>query len=155
MENSPEQQPNEQDKINSELDGRSQMVFMLSAALMAKPELAKMYPQISNGIDMLSNGIDTYLGDNEKMIVLVRKNGVTRAIELNPKIAFTISNEMKLEATENPVVNNYEKEEWKQKLLDSVPIQMIKEKYEKMGYAEDDKANPKTDFNPMALLTVK
>lgn len=119
-----------------ELQDRITQSAILNTVLAAAPQLVEFYPKIISGIDMLSDGIDNFLGE-DKMIVITRKKGITRAIILNTKVDFSLTNEMKIEAKENAVVNNYEKNEWKQKLLESSVLQTLKEKYERLQPTEE------------------
>lgn len=119
-----------------ELQDRITQSAILNTVLAAAPQLVEFYPKIVSGIDMLSDGIDNFLGD-DKMVVITRKNGKTRAIILNTKVEFTLTNEMKIEAKENAVKENYEKNEWKQKLLESSIFQTLKEKHERLQPTEE------------------
>lgn len=119
-----------------ELQDRITQSAILNTVLAAAPQLVEFYPKILSGLEMLSEGIDTFLGE-DKMIVITRKNGKTRAIVLNTKIAFSLTNEMKIEAKENAVTSNYEKEEWKKKLLESSVLQTLKEKHERLQPPEE------------------
>lgn len=125
------------------LEDKIQESFMINSALAFMPSLPEMYPKIVSGIDMLDGGIDSFLGDNEKMVVVTRRNGVTRAIILNTQMNFTLTNSMKLDAPNgNPVINNYEKNEWKKKLLDSMPMQTLKERHERLSAQEGISEKP-------------
>lgn len=115
-----------------DLQDRITQNAILNTVLTAAPQLVEMYPKIISGIEMLSDGIDNFLGD-DKMVVITRKNGKTRAVILNTKVEFNLSNQMKIEAKENAVLNNYEKNEWKEKLLESGVMQTIKEKHERLS----------------------
>lgn len=140
------------------LDDQVGLMFMIQAVLQSKPELIKMYPQLMGLVDMIESKSQEFLGNNEKMIVLTRVNGVTRAIILNTTIDFTFTNKMKLEAQGNqsPVLNNYELSEYKQKLLSSMPVQMLKERYEKM-HPESQMtvtSDQLTEMDPSQLLSI-
>lgn len=117
------------------LEDQLTMSLIIQGALAAMPDLPKMYPKIVGGIDMLEKGIDSFLEDG-KMVVVTKKNGVTMAIVLNTNVPFSLTNEMKMEAEKDPVIGKYEKSEYKEKLLSSMPMQVLKERYEKMGGAE-------------------
>lgn len=119
-----------------DLQDRITQSAILNTVLAAAPQLVEFYPKIISGIEMLSDGIDNFLGD-DKMVVITRKNGKTRAIVLNTRVEFTLTNEMKVEAKENAVTSNYEKNEWKQKLLESSVFQTLREKHERLNPSEE------------------
>lgn len=129
-----------------------QQSVMIQGILTAMPQLINFYPQLIGLVDMLDKTIEEKLGDNEKMIVLVRRNGVTRMIELNTNIPFTLSNDMKIDAKGevSPLLNNYEKDEYKAKLLNHSIVQTLKEKYEKR-----DTTQPQTDQNGIFSMLSK
>lgn len=118
------------------LQDRITQSAILNTVLTAAPQIVEFYPKILSGIEMLSDGIDNFLGE-DKMIVITRKNGKTRAIVLNTKVEFSLTNSMKIEAKENAVINNYEKNEWKEKLLNSDIFQTLKEKNERLMPREE------------------
>lgn len=137
---------------NNSFESQLQQSLMINGALAAMPQLINLYPQIQGLPDMIQKGIEDYLGDNEKMIVLTRKNGVTRAIVLDAKVPFTLTNEMKLEAQTTPVKANYELQEYKQKLLDSVIFQTLKEKYEKQNPQDQQSDQPNSIMNLLSAV---
>lgn len=120
------------------LADQAQNQLFFQTLLMSMPDLPKFYPQIEGIVNTIDKYSEDYLGDDEKMIVIVRKNGVTRAVVLNPKIDFTISNKMSIEGkgSISPLIANYEKEEYKQKLFELSIIKELKERYEKMDLSE-------------------
>lgn len=130
-------------------DQVQQMVF-IQGLLMAMPDLPKYYPQAIGFIDMIDKQVEDYLGNDEKIVVVMRKNGVTRALVLNAKIDFTISSKMIIEGEGpiSPVIANYEKNEYKNKLLESTPLQIVKEKYEAMK----DTIQEETPSNILSIL---
>lgn len=134
-------------------DQAQQMIF-IQGLLLAMPDLPKFYPQIKGVIDMLDKQVEDYLGDDEKMVVIVRKKGITRAIVLNPKITFTLNNKMGLEAEGkiSPVLNNYEKNEYKNKLVESGPLQILKERYEKTVTPEETLNPPEISLDILDSL---
>lgn len=123
-----------EDNIESLQDRITQNLF-INGILTAAPQIVEFLPQIKTGIETVSNKIDKFLGE-DKMVVLTRKNGRTKAIVLNTKVAFRLSNEMKIEANENAVISNYDKEEWKAKLMESEIFQMLQEKHDRLPKRE-------------------
>lgn len=121
--------------MENPLDDQLGQTLMMQAVLAAAPQIVGMYPKIIGLVDMLDNAIDDYLEDG-KMIVLTKKNGVTLAIVLDTKKQFTLTNEVMLEGKENPVINKYEKSEWKVKVLNCTALQILKERYEKSDKKE-------------------
>lgn len=137
------------------LEQQAQQQMFIQTLLLAMPDLPKFFPQIQGALDMIDKSIEGYLGDDEKMIVVVRKNGISRAIVLNPKINFSITNKMELEAEGkvSPVIANYEKNEYKSKLLESGPLQILKERYEKIR-SELQHSSPTTINEEPNILSI-
>lgn len=115
-------------------DDEIKQVLAVEGLLTAMPHLLKFYPQLLELIGKADKGIDDILGDNEneKMIVLTKKEGITLLIVLDRNKQFTLNNKVELDGSEgNPILSKYEKNEWKNKILNSTAMQIIKEKYEK------------------------
>lgn len=120
------------------LEEKAQTLFTIQSLLLLYPDLPKMYPQLVNIIDFLKKQIETFLGDDEKMIVIARKNGKTAALVFNPKIKFSLTTDLQIitDSTINPLLSQYGMDKYQAKLMDLPIIQSMKERYEKMDPTE-------------------
>lgn len=136
-------------KEEKSLEQRTQELTTINTVLTMMPDLVKLYPHIQPLIDTIEGFIDSSLGDGEKMIVITKINGLTRATVFDTKKEFTLSNNMKIVTPieGSPVIKMYKKEEYKQKLINSIPMQVLKEKYDKM-----DKKEGEVSTNPFASI---
>lgn len=132
----------ENEKKEKSLEDKIQESFFINSVLTFVPNLPHLYPKIVDGLDMISNGIDNFLGEDEKMVVITRSKGVTRAIILDRKKEFTLTNTMKLTAGNGAILNSYEKNEWKNKLLEHTAMQTLKERYENTKPLEGSEPGP-------------
>jgi len=122
------------------LDDSLTQSLMINGVLTAMPQLIQLYPQLIGLVDMIEKGIDNYM-ESGKMVVLTKKNGVTLLITLDTSKPFTLNNEIMLEGNENPVLTKFEKTELKNKLLSSVIMQTLKDKYEKSDKQSIDESS--------------
>jgi len=122
------------------LDDSLTQSLMINGVLTAMPQLIQLYPQLIGLVDMIEKGIDDYM-ESGKMVVLTKKNGVTLLITLDTSKPFTLNNEIMLEGNENPVLTKFEKTELKNKLLSSVIMQTLKDKYEKSDKQSIDESS--------------
>jgi hypothetical protein len=128
----------ETEKKEPTLEEKTQSMFAIQSALMLYPDLVKLYPQLIGIVDFLDKQIDGYLGDDDKMVVIARKKGRTAALVFNPKIKFSLTNELEIitNSDVNPLMEQYGKDKYKAKLLDLPFVQTLKDRYERMDPAE-------------------
>lgn len=119
----------------SSLENEIGQMMLVQTVLTAVPDLVKMFPKIDSLIEMLDKGIDDYLSSG-KMLVVTKRNNMTLALVLDTNKEFTLSNKMVLDGDQGSVLNQYEKAEWKNKLVNSVIYQTLKERYEKLSDEE-------------------
>lgn len=118
------------------LADQAQQQLFFQTLMMSMPDIVKFYPQIENIVNTINKSGEEYLGDDKKMILIVKKRGVTRAVILNAQSDFTITNgkdTFSIEGNKDVILANYEKEEYRKKLFELPIIQMLKEKYEKLA----------------------
>lgn len=130
---------------NNTLQDSIKQTFAIEGLLMAIPSLPSFYPQLISLLEMLEKQIDEHLGNNEKMLVLTKKNGITFLLTLDTSKNFTIDNKIVFNGDESAVISTYEKNEWKEKLLSSSALLTLKDRYDKMDKTE-------IDNNPLASI---
>ncbi|MCC6721755.1 MAG: hypothetical protein IT243_06090 [Bacteroidia bacterium] len=118
------------------LEDKIQQSLMANGLLTAFPQLIDLYPKIISLIEIFDTEIDKYLDEQNKIIVIAKKNGKTRAIILDGTKEFTLTNEMKINATHSPVISNYNKNDIKEKILNSTVLNILKTKYENQNTQE-------------------
>ncbi len=105
---------------NSTLEDQLGQSMMIQGILSTMPQIVEFYPQIEGLIQMGEGKLDEFM-DEDKMVVISKRNGKTFAIILDKKIKFNIDNNFDIEADNgtNPVVKTFEKDEWKAKLFNN------------------------------------
>lgn len=122
------------EETKNPLEDKIGQALMINGIIAAMPQIVEFYPQIESLITKGENKLEEFM-DEEKMVVLSKKNGRIFAIILDKKVQFTIDNNFDIEANNgtNPVIKTFEKNEWKDKLQNNAIMQTLKERFEKLN----------------------